>query len=81
MSTGQCSSLPVNVHHACEAFIYNQHCTKRELHPLNQLHVFARKLDDRGTAELGYLGHAPDESTTATCVLEYETHSLAYSIL
>ena len=31
--------------------------------------------------ELGYLAHAPDESTTANCALDNRTRSLASSII
>ena len=33
------------------------------------------------TIESGYLAHAPDESTTATCALDNGTHSLALSTI
>ena len=33
------------------------------------------------TVELGYLAHAPDESTTATCALDNGTRGLASSII
>ena len=34
-----------------------------------------------GIAESGYLAHAPDESTTATCALDNGTRGLASSII
>ena len=33
------------------------------------------------TVELGYLAHAPDGSTTATCALDNKTRGLASSII
>ena len=42
---------------------------------------FMQMLSNYCTVESGYLAHAPDESTTATCALDNGTRGLTSSII
>ena len=45
------------------------------------LHLVFYIMNSYYTVESGYLAHAPDESTTATCELDNRTSGLASSII